>query len=228
MTRLSIPSLPRSWLIAVAVGALTALLLVPRLGTCAEAPALAVSQPGGPGSPPSWRQNRSLTSPPSACPPSSAAKQWYGYQLMIADATSIGIIALSAPRRLDDLAGFGAVSLVLAPAIIHALHRRWWQTAASPAIRIVSPLLIGLLWYAANPCSGKELCGLDAIALCGGIGMVMAMVVDYVWAWKPVTVAPAPEPKQASARRNHAIEFRAATVAPVDGGGAKLVLGGSF
>jgi acetate kinase len=86
---------------------------------------------------------------------------------------------------------------------------------------------VGLLWYAAETCSpGEWFCGLDAIVFGGGIGMVTAMVIDYVWASKPVTSTQGPEEKAISAKGNRSINLHAAA-API-GGGAKLVLGGSF
>jgi hypothetical protein len=148
---------------------------------------------------------------------------------MLADAASIGLIALAAPRRLDEISATGAASLVLAPAIIHAIHGSWWKAGASPLLRVAIPVTLGLLWYAAETCSpGEWFCGLDAIVFGGGIGMVTAMVIDYVWASKPVTATPAPDTKAVSAGTSRSIKLHAAAVAPVDGGGAKLVLGGSF
>jgi hypothetical protein len=220
MAQVSISPPPRSRLVAAV--ALAGLLLIPRPGACDGAPALAAVPAEALAQSPPAEPKAAVSPPPS---PSAPSKQWYGYQLMLADAASIGLIALAAPRRLDDISPIGVASLLLAPGIIHAIHGSWWKAGASPLLRVAIPATVGLLWYAANPCSpGQEFCGLDAIAFGGGLGMVTAMVIDYVWASKPVTATPVPEEKAISANRSINLHAAAALI----GGGAKLVLGGSF
>jgi hypothetical protein len=160
---------------------------------------------------------------------SPSSTQWYGYQLMLADATAIAIYAASAPRRADAVSWLGATSFFFAPAVVHAMNRRPWLAVASPLMRLGIPTALGLLWYAANPCQPNQMfCGLDAVVIGGGLGLAAAMVIDYVWARKPTSLAPATAVAPSAPRRRAPVELRAAAIAPAQGGGATLVLGGTF
>jgi hypothetical protein len=226
MAQVSIPPLPKSRLVAAV--ALAGLLLIPRpAGACDGAPALATVPAEALAQSPPAEPEVAVSTPPS---PSAPSRQWYGYQLMLADATSVGFTVLALRNeRLDYAAIGGAASILLTPAIMHAIHGNALRAVASLFMRIAIPVTIGLVWHAANPCRPNEwFCGLDAVVFGGGIGLGTAMVIDWIWASKSPAPTPAPETKAVSAGRSRPIKLHAAAVAPVDGGGAKLVLGGSF
>jgi hypothetical protein len=161
------------------------------------------------------------------------ATRWYGYQVMLADVASLGLLAMGQPKSFAQtpnvLTTAGLASFFLAPAVVHAMNGRPWLAVASPLLRVGLPVTVGLLWYAAFSCRVESnFCGLDAIVLGGGLGLSTALVLDYVLARTPAAASSGPDAKPRSMKRSRWIELRAAAVAPVDGGGAKLLLGGAF
>jgi hypothetical protein len=87
----------------------------------------------------------------------SQERSWYGYQLIISDLVSAGLLVAGAPLISNNCNIFGASSdgcgqglgmgfagtfgLVFVPAIIHGAHGQGGAAAASVALRIALPIL---------------------------------------------------------------------------------------
>lgn len=143
--------------------------------------------------------------------------RWYGWQLMLADAAAVGVMALGAGVDSDGvmLAGFGAY--VINGTVIHSVHGRRGHAALSGVLRGGLPLTFGLLATAACDEDDEDRQSFDIIgcgAQVGGAalgGAVIAMIVDYAFLSYDV-----PDPPVGVA------------IAPRPGGGATIAIGGSF
>lgn len=151
--------------------------------------ASAATSPSQPAPP---RARDTLVAPPASrltsqsAAPAASTMRWYGYQIMLADAASLGLgLAVNRPEVL--IAGY-----LLGPAILHATHRQGLQTVMSPVMRALLPALgiaIGTQFKTCNA-NGDE-CELGGFFVGGGIGLATAIILDWSLAWKK-TASPAP------------------------------------
>jgi hypothetical protein len=153
------------------------------------------------------------TSPPPATVPALApstrtAWHWYGWQVLVADASLAGLAALGEVKPLQGeagvgLAGIGAVGYVVDGLVIHAAHREYLAAGASVGVRLVFPLLGAVIgaetascgpppppseydYYPPDPCWAS----LDGAVFGFAGGMLMASIVDAaIFSWER---APAP------------------------------------
>jgi hypothetical protein len=145
--------------------------------------------------------------------PAPELTSWYGYQILLADAATLGLgLAAESPELL--LAGYLA-----GPIIIHAVHRRKGLAALSPMMRLFLPALgigIGTQFKTCNA-NGDE-CEMGGLFYGGGIGVATALILDWGLGWEKS--APPPEPPRGFA-------VATAGVRP-SGDGFTFVLGGTF
>jgi hypothetical protein len=148
-------------------------------------------------------------------------RRWYGYQLVISDVVSIGLVLLGGDIVLHTVecsngtsctnsAGpallFGGMATFgLVPPIIHLLHGQYWNAAGSLGLRVVIPVLTGLAFQGT-----------------GGMGLLwiellVAMIVDDAY------LADEPVPRVPSSRFEPG-----AAMAPPSHGGVGLAYGGRF
>lgn len=110
------------------------------------------------------------------------ADKWYGYQTLIADATSLGLLFASAGARSGELAITALVGMGAASPTIHLVHGRPWAAGGSLLLRAGAVGAGGLLGYAARPeCSGGLGCigvGAAAIVVGGLVGYGIASAID--------------------------------------------------
>jgi hypothetical protein len=152
-----------------------------------------------------------------ASPPEPPSSHWYGYQIMLADAASIGL-GFATERAEVLLAGY-----LVAPIITHAVHRRVELAVISPVARLMLPLLgmtIGSHFGGCN--AGGDECGMGGMIYGTGIGVAAAVLLDWSLAWSR-TPSPSPPPSTA---RSSGLAVTAG-FAPTSKG-ASLVLGGQF
>ena len=127
--------------------------------------------------------------PPSVKPEPA----WYGGQVLLADAVSLGVLgtglglamasnASSDTHVAEGLLLGGTVGYVLAPIAIHSLHERPGMAVASASLRIFTPPLIGFLALVSADCghSSYKECT-SGVALGVGTGMVLASILDAVF-----------------------------------------------
>lgn len=149
-------------------------------------------------------------------PQPAAVTEWYGWQSLIADGSSIGIMVGGNAARSPGAGYFGIAGWYLASPVIHAVHGHGGKAAAALGLRLGLPVLGGLVGAAAqNDRSDEDVpAGLVYGAL---LGVVAAMVIDdVVLANEDVVPEPTPD---------------APTLGPtasVVHGGATVGLGGSF
>jgi hypothetical protein len=154
--------------------------------------------------------------PASVAPAPAPAQEltnWYGYQILLADAATIGLgLVAESPALL--FAGY-----VVGPIVIHALHRRKGLAALSPMMRLFLPALgigIGTQFKTCNA-NGDE-CAMGGLFYGGGIGVATALILDWSLGWEKS--APPSEPPRGFA-------VATAGVRPT-GDGFTFVLGGTF
>jgi hypothetical protein len=155
-----------------------------------------------------------LTRPTPA--PAERRTSWYGYQIVLADAASIGLgLLLESPEVL--IAGYLA-----GPVIIHGVHRRAGLAILSPVTRVVLPLIgvaIGTLHKTCN--ANYDECNLGGTIVGGGIGVLTAMILDWSLGWEKSAVPPPVK------RTSTGLALTAFGLAPSPTG-VNLVLGGTF
>jgi len=136
-------------------------------------------------------QEQALVEAPtdSAAP---AARGWYGWQILMIDAASIGLLASGLSGKGDSTAAIaGAVGFALGPALIHALHKNSSALARDLVLRVLIPAAgVGAVWSAIS----LEQCNLAQClehAIEGAVLIVVsaitAMVWDYRWSFEPAT-----------------------------------------
>ena len=168
--------------------------------------------------------------PPPAAPlvaaPAPAlvpARRWYGYQLMLSDATMVGLaFALDSPEI--------AFGVLAAPAVIHGLHHNTGMAIASPFLRIGLPVLGATVGASAAQCTDNDstfldFCPLGEMIIGAYVGLLVAGVVDYAAAWQVDTTPTIPT--TAARRSSPRVTLSTAGVAPIPNG-ATLVLGGRY
>jgi hypothetical protein len=150
-----------------------------------------------------------------AAPPHAA--RWYGYQLMIPDAVCTTLLLV---KWNDTNLALGEVLFVMAPLVIHGVHRNAAMVIVSPLLRIVLPLGGALVGALSD--------GFDGVPAGFGLGAAGAMLVDYVTAWEQVPAgAPLAAPQPDPAQSTSGVRLTTAGVAPM-ANGAALVLAGRF
>jgi hypothetical protein len=141
-----------------------------------------VAQSTGPGDSPSFTALQEAAADPALnlAPPLRApavdrpvapaeARSWYGYQLMVSDVISLGILtkaffdcpavyllpigasSLAGCSAAQDLVLAGVAIFALMPAIIHVAHGQFGAAGGSLALRIALPIVLGLAFPPAAP-----------------------------------------------------------------------------
>lgn len=126
--------------------------------------------------------------PAQPAPSVPTASEWYGWQILGADAAVFTTAAVTEN-------GVIALGWVGSGAVVHAAHGHTGRAVGSVAMRTAFPLL-GLMLGAASAhgCTG-EWCGVGP-ALAGGlVGMGTAEVVDLVYAKDEIEIAPVKTPR---------------------------------
>jgi len=133
--------------------------------------------------------------PPVETPPDSAvpaARGWYGWQILVIDAASIGLLATGlsgTPNNTTAIAG--AVGFALGPVLVHALHNNSGAVARDLILRVLLPAAgIASVWSAVS----LERCNLAQCfehAIEGAalvvVSAITAMVMDYPSSFEPET-----------------------------------------
>jgi hypothetical protein len=119
---------------------------------------------------------------------------WYGWQVLLVDAASVGLVAWGIERERTDLIVGGSLGFVAVPPAIHLLHGQpLREVRDSLGVRVGAPLTMGYvaLRVAESACAdGDTRCG-AAWGLSGlAMGALMAIAVDGLAREPGVTVAP--------------------------------------
>ncbi len=123
-----------------------------------------------------------------------AERGWYGWQVLLVDAASVGMVAWGIDRGRNDLIVEGSLGFVLVPTVIHALHGQpLSEVRDSLGVRLGAPLTLGYvaLRVAEAACAeGDTRCGatwgLSGLAA----GVLMAIAMDGLAREPAVAVAP--------------------------------------
>jgi hypothetical protein len=118
-------------------------------------------------------------------PVDATAIRWYGYQTLIADASTVALLASAENLNNGSLAYAGLASYLLASPIIHGLHHQPSTAAGSFLLRLGLPVLLGAvgMGLAGSDCHTDD-CGLnEAAGAAIGIvaGAMGASVIDMAF-----------------------------------------------
>jgi hypothetical protein len=116
--------------------------------------------------------------------------RWYGWQVLVADASSVAVAVLGSATNTPVVGWLGIGGVFFASPIVHGFHDRWGAAAASIGLRLGLALVGGVIGAAvAPPCNssgsflGPLVCALDteAYGLYGAsAGLAVASAVDVV------------------------------------------------
>jgi hypothetical protein len=167
--------------------------------------------------PPPARAPNALIQAPAA--PGSFRRS-YGWQIVVADVSSVAVTIAGGVAESDAVAGIGVAGYFLAPPVVHFAHRNVWQGFGSLGLRIAGPFLGGAIGNAVANCrdrEGRDWCGVVPITVGVFAGILGAMAVDAaVFARKEV-----PRPSTAAS-------FTWSPALRLDRHGAGLAMGGQF
>jgi hypothetical protein len=139
--------------------------------------------------------------PPAAAAPTDGAGEtgptrWYGYQLLLADALSVGLIYAGAGSDTGALATAGVGGMFLGAPIVHAVQGEPGRAFGSLGLRLAMPLAGAAIamWAYDRSNRDRESCDCMGGALAGMGGMVLglgaAMLTDALFlGWRPETSA---------------------------------------
>jgi len=134
---------------------------------------------------------KALFAPEESAASSSAGDTWYGWQLLIADASAVAL-AYSRLGSSKDVRGVAVLTYAVVPALIHGANGQPRRLGLSLLLRVVVPLSLGLTVAALSiACwegkSDQETCNDGATAMLVSAGLA-ALVDDLFLAWKPALV----------------------------------------
>ncbi|WP_394826494.1 hypothetical protein [Pendulispora albinea] len=128
----------------------------------------------------------SLAAAPSEQPPTRV--RWYGYQTLLVDLASVGMVIAAGATKDGGPAVFGVGGYIFGGPVVHAIHGRYATGAISLLLRLGLPAAGGGLAYAAaGSCttkrdgSGCEWEGLGkglTTAFGASIGAGLAILID--------------------------------------------------
>jgi hypothetical protein len=153
--------------------------------------------------------------PAAARPEEAPGPRWYGWEIMLADAAALTLMAAGGAADAAPLAYAGVGVYILGGPVLHNVHGNRLRGALSGVLRGALPLGFGLAAEAA--CDEDEQDSwFGCVGEVGGAiigGALLAMILDYAFlAHEPERAPPAV----------HAV------VAPRAGGGVTLGLAGTF
>jgi hypothetical protein len=162
-----------------------------------------------------------------------AERKWYGAQTLLADALSGSLLAIGAATAKEPIAYVGLASYLVTPAVIHGFHEHKLRIGLSLGMRVLFPIMGGLLGYGLAGCDQSRHDGDDSPDWCGfvpgmvgiGMGALAASIVDASIAWDtPTPVQPVPPP---ASIKQSAVSFTTASIVPTSNG-PRLMIGGRF
>lgn len=132
---------------------------------------------------------------------------WYGWQTLLSDGLAIAATPLAPP--------LGAGLYLLGAPIVHIVHLEGFNVLKSLGVRVISPVVGGLLGIAASDGCDGFLCQLEGGAVGVLVGAGIAVVVDAALiSWEKVPV-------------EKPVEKKSATIVPILTPG-RIGLGGTF
>ncbi|HQY61683.1 MAG: hypothetical protein IPF92_30630 [Myxococcales bacterium] len=202
-------------------------LLLVSIALLFAAPALADEPPTAPVSRGAARSRpaEAPAEPAAEAPAEPPASTWYGYQTLLADAASVGLLFASAGAESGGLAVTALVGMGAASPTIHLVHGRPWAAGGSLLVRGAAVTVGGLLGFtAASGCGGSGSLG----CLYGGLPeAVTGGLIGYAAASLIDAAVLAHEPSATPAPATAGIRSVAPSVDPRSGA-AGVVVGGAF
>lgn len=117
-----------------------------------------------------------------------AEREWYGWQILLADVVSWSLIASNS----SGAGGVGLLGYLLGGPVIHFAHGEAADGVADLGARVFLPLAGGALAAQAAPCHD---CEAPSVLAVGGVlgGAALAMLADYVLLSTKERIVVAPE-----------------------------------
>jgi hypothetical protein len=134
-------------------------------------------------------EDRLLDPTPQKLEERETEAHWYGWQVMLADAATIGVTIASQNPYV-----FAGSYLIGAP-VVHAVHERGGASVASLGLRVALPVVGGMLGSAAARCGhpngDADFCGFGEVIVGFGAGLLLASAIDAAaLSWETVPKKP--------------------------------------
>ena len=122
--------------------------------------------------------------PPAPPGRSLSIGRWYGWQILLFDATA-ALLAASVHNETQAYRDEIALYAIPGP-VIHFAHQRYWRVAVSVALRALVPLALAS-WAQSQPNPGGGESGPDPRAFAVAGAVVAALIDDLAVAWSPAS-----------------------------------------
>jgi hypothetical protein len=145
----------------------------------APAPTPPVAESAAPAAPPPSMMLPMPVAPVADAPPMKSS--WYGGQILLVDALSIGVIVLGAGSSdgAEALVPMGVGGYLLGGPIVHWGHGNVGKGFGSLGLRVGAPIVGAFAGAGMEDCSGGgELCGLAGAFVGFLVGVTAAIVID--------------------------------------------------
>ncbi len=118
----------------------------------------------------------------------------YGYQTLIADGASLGMVLAGGGSESDGMIALGGIGYLVAAPIVHVVHGRVGIALADAGLRVALPIGFAYAGAALERCSpGEELCGVGGAVMGAFLGVGAAVTLDAtLLAREQVRAEPAP------------------------------------
>ncbi|MBK6687485.1 MAG: hypothetical protein IPG45_23640 [Deltaproteobacteria bacterium] len=126
------------------------------------APGFEASAPG---------ETKALTPPTTPPWKNEEVREWYGWQLIIADLTCLGVMMVSGSLEVAPVFLTGITTMVVGVPVLHGMHGRPITVIQSYALRIGGPLLGALIGGQGGRSDSGSTAGLV-------VGAVLAVLID--------------------------------------------------
>jgi hypothetical protein len=111
-------------------------------------------------------------------------RSWYGWQTLLSDAVSVGLMVSAANGHADERGSVGAFGYALGGPIIHLAHGHAGKAGGSLGLRLGAPVVGVLIGFGIDDCERTnghredEWCGFEGAI--GGfiVGIALAVLVD--------------------------------------------------
>lgn len=122
---------------------------------------------------------RSSTSGRESAATGEPSPTWYGWQTMLVDAATGGLLIAAQAGRNDQLASLSLVAYLVGGPTVHAAHKHGTSAGVSFGLRLGLPVLGYLIGSAKDDCGPtEEGCGVGA-GFGAALGLAVAAPIDW-------------------------------------------------
>lgn len=117
--------------------------------------------------------------PPVPAAPPVMTRRWYGWQIILTDASAVALTVTGALSESDGLITVGVLTYLFGPPTVHFAHRNVGRGFGSLGLRLGAPFVGALLGVAIANCGeNSDFCGMPEAAVAVTATTLTAVVID--------------------------------------------------